>query len=576
MQFAAVMCRFLWQLPPQSCAIVPSDGTLVSKDDCHDASDRSTVRELDELAERFWAWRARQQPRTRDDIPRLDRPAGWVPEVDPTLASRRREQLAAFQAALTRIRPVEVADRVDHRLLRSAMARVVWESEILQLWRIPRYWIDQAIGPVFDAMLRPGVDAARVAEVVRLLRAAPATLEHAAALVRPAREFAALAITELEGVGDRIEASAQALARIDPAAAVELRSAGTAAAAALTQFSAGLVAEMASLPPARPVGRTEYEWFLREVACVPLAVDDIDMLGRREYDRAVWLELLHATRNGGVPQPPLPADGALQAQQEARNEREVREFYAGRGLLTQPGWLRHYFTAPMPDYLEPLRFLGMADDLTGPDRLAEDAVAYFPPPGPELPYFYAANARDPRAGIVHEGVHYQQLALAWRNPRPVRRHYYDSAANEGIAFYNEEMMLVSGLFDDAPHTRATICNFMRLRALRVSVDVGLATGRLSIDNAAAELESRVPMDRATAIEEAALFAETPGLALSYQVGKTQLIALIADAVRMRGADLDLQALHDYVWVNGNVPIALLRWELLGLTDELAALDIDAG
>ena len=203
-------------------------------------------------------------------------------------------------------------------------------------------------------------------------------------------------------------------------------------------------------------------------------------------------------------------------------------------------------------------------------------MSYAPPPGPELPYFYAANARDPRAGILHEGVHYQQLALAWRNPRPVRRHYYDSGANEGIAFYNEEMMLVSGLLDDAPHTRAAICNFMRLRALRVTVDVGLATGELSIAAAAGELASRVPVDAATAQAEAAFFAETPGQALTYQIGKTQLIGLIADAVRLRGAGTDLQRLHDQVWVNGNVPIALLRWELLGLTDELAALGIDAG
>ena len=156
----------------------------------------------------------------------------------------------------------------------------------------------------------------------------------------------------------------------------------------------------------------------------------------------------------------------------------------------------------------------------------------------------------------------------------MRRHYYDSGANEGIAFYNEEMMLVSGLVDDAPHTRTVLCNFMRLRAVRVSVDLGLATGALPITAAAAELASRVPMDDATAREEAAFFAETPGQALSYQVGKTQLIALIADAVRLRGADLDLQGLHDAIWVNGNVPIALLRWELLGLTDELAALGID--
>jgi hypothetical protein len=536
------------------------------------------MRELDELGERFWAWRARQQPRTRDDIPRLDRPAGWLPEVDAELAGRRREELAAFQAELARIRPDQVADRVDHRLLRSAMARVTWESDILGVRGIPRFWTDQALGPVFDALLRPGVDGARIAEVVRLLRAVPATLSRApAALAQPAREFAELAVAELDGIAERVAACAQALARIDPApapAAAELGPAAAEAGAALEQFGTWLAARVADLPPAVPVGRQRYEWFLREVACVPLTVDEIADIGRREYERAVWLELLHATRNRGLPALALPADAGQQVRTQARDEEAVRRFYAERGLLSQPESLRHYLTLPMPAYLEPLGFLGVADDLTGPGRLTEDGVAYVPPPGPDLPYFRAANARDPRAGIVHEGAHYQQLALAWRNPRPVRRHYYDSGANEGIAFYNEEMMLVSGLVDDAPHTRADLCNLMRLRALRVTVDVGLATGALSIAGAAGDLASRVPMDRATAQEEAAFFAETPGQALTYQIGKTQLIGLIADAARVRGAGLDLQWLHDQVWVNGNVPIALLRWELLGLTDELGALGAD--
>ena len=82
---------------------------------------------------------------------------------------------------------------------------------------------------------------------------------------------------------------------------------------------------------------------------------------------------------------------------------------------------------------------------------------------------------------------------------------------------------------------------MRLRALRVTVDVGLATGALTIESAAAELAGRVPMDTATAAEEAAFFAETPGQALTYQIGKTQLIALLADAARIRGSRLDLRA-----------------------------------
>src|SRR6185437_8264402 len=73
---------------------------------------------------------ASQQPRSRDDITRLDRRPGWLPDVDPAQDYRRDEQLAAFQAELDRIRPAAdaVPDRVDHRLLRSALARVRWEA----------------------------------------------------------------------------------------------------------------------------------------------------------------------------------------------------------------------------------------------------------------------------------------------------------------------------------------------------------------------------------------------------------------------------------------------------------------
>ncbi len=481
-----------------------------------------------------------------------------------------------FEASLAALRVSDVADRVDHRLLRSAMARVTWENDVLQVHRLPRFWIDQSVGPVFDVLLRPGVDAARIAEVIRFLRAIPRTLSHAPTVSparSPAREFAELALGELDGIGERLAACAAALARLYPAAAGELRAAAAEAGAALSAYASGLAAALPGLPPAEPIGRERYEWFLREVACIPMGVSEIAAIGRREYDRAVWLELLHANRNRDVPEPPLPVSAADQVRAEAHAEREVRAFYEAKGLLSQPGSLRHYLNLPMPDYLEPLRFLGVTDDLTGPARLTEDGVSYVPEPGPGLPYFYRANAQDPRAGIIHEGAHYQQLALSWRNPRPVRRHYCDSGANEGIAFYNEEMMLVSGLLDDAPHTRTVVCNFMRLRALRVTVDVGLATGSLSIADAASELAERVPVDKETAAEEAAFFAETPGQALTYQIGKTQLISLLADAARVRGKDLDLRTLHDAIWRNGNVPIALLRWELLGLTDELAAIDL---
>ena len=129
-------------------------------------------------------------------------------------------------------------------------------------------------------------------------------------------------------------------------------------------------------------------------------------------------------------------------------------------------------------------------------------------------------------------------------------------------------MLQAGLFDDNPQTRATLYSFMRLRALRVEVDVKLALGEFTLDQAADYLEQTVPMDRTTAHEEAAMFAATPGQAISYQIGKSQINALLADTKRAQGAHFDMQKFNDSLWINGNVPIALQRWESLGDASQL--------
>lgn len=321
-----------------------------------------------------------------------------------------------------------------------------------------------------------------------------------------------------------------------------------------------------------PVGRSGFEWFLHHVALLPRDPDDLVLAARREYERAVVWETLERNRNRDVPLPPIPASVADQVADEARLEQQVRDFYDGEGLLSQPSSLGHYLTAPMPGYLAPLAWLGVTDDLTFEGRLDEDGVSYTPDPQPSLPYFYAANARDPRLGIVHEGAHYQQLALAWAHPDPIRRRYYDSVPNEGIAFYDEEFLLQAGLFDDAPRSREVVHNFNRLRALRVEVDVGLATGRATLEEGTRMFVELVPMDDETAFGETVSYTANPGHAMTYLVGKQEIIAMQADAIRQQGDAFSLRAFHDFVWTNGNVPFALQRLELLGDRRDVDALD----
>jgi len=94
--------------------------------------------------------------------------------------------------------------------------------------------------------------------------------------------------------------------------------------------------------------------------------------------------------------------------------------------------------------------------------------------------------------------------------------------------------------------------------------VKLAIGEFTIDQAADYLQSMVPMDRETAEEEATFFAAAPGQAISYQIGKIQTTEFLAEARVREGKAFDLKRFHDFLWLNGNVPIALQKEEYLAM------------
>src|SRR5690349_11963070 len=171
--------------------------------------------ELDGLAADFWDWRAGQQPRSHDDIPRIGRPSGWVPDFSAAAVARYRSDLTAFEERLARIDPgPDRAAAVDARLLRSALARVRWELDVVRSWqRDPGFYVHQTLGCVFDLLTPLGVDAARLADVRRLLAATPAVLDVGRENLagEAVREFAGLTVTALASVEDDVAATVDAL-----------------------------------------------------------------------------------------------------------------------------------------------------------------------------------------------------------------------------------------------------------------------------------------------------------------------------------------------------------------------------
>ncbi|HYE75208.1 MAG TPA: DUF885 family protein [Blastocatellia bacterium] len=537
--------------------------------------------QLDQLASDFWQWRAFHQPNSNDDLPRIERPRGWEPDWSQAAVAQQRAALAEFTERWKRLNASDwpISKQVDYRLIGSALARVRWELDVLRSWeRNPRFYVYQTLGALFEELLKnQPFDQDRSAEVIKCLRRIPKLLTDGKPnLARDAvKQFAVVTLELLRDVRLQLSRVARELKPLLASeSAMQIEQATENAIAALEDFRAWLEERLPTMSEEMAVGRDGYVYFLREVALMPYTPEQLLAMGRQEWERSIAFEAIAQERAKGLPELPLFPDQATQMAREEEDERKIRRFLEERNLLTVPEWMQHYRNLPLPAYVEPLAALGVVDDLTSPTRLDEHGIRYIPQPSHNLEYFELSSARDPRPLIVHEGVpgHYFQMALSWANENPIRRQYYDSGPNEGIGFYAEEMMLQAGLFDDSPRTREIIYNFMRLRALRVEVDVKLALGLFSIDEATEYLQTKTPMDYETARAEAIFFASLPGQAITYQIGKLQITKFLADARQALGDEFSLRAFHDYVWKNGNIPISLLRWEYLGLNDEIAMLD----
>jgi uncharacterized protein (DUF885 family) len=60
----------------------------------------------------------------------------------------------------------------------------------------------------------------------------------------------------------------------------------------------------------------------------------------------------------------------------------------------------------------------------------------------------------------------------------------------------------------------------------------------------------------------------PGYGFGYTIGRVQMDRLLADRARQLGERFDLKAFHDEFLAAGLLPIALIRYQMTGLDDEV--------
>jgi len=534
---------------------------------------------LQVFAQDFWKWRAQEQPFTTDDIPRLDRPANLVIDWSPRAIVRYRAQLRSFETRFAGLADsaAPIAQQVDYRLMGSALARVHWEFDINARWqRDPSFYVDQTLGALYLPLLPPPPFAVeRQAELVSRLQSFPATLAAARQNLTDMRKpFADLAVEQLANIDTRLRTVVtEVKPQLDAEHAQALDAALPAAVRSLEDFRSWLMQQKISNVNTA-IGRDNYIYFLRQIALMPYTPEQMLLMARQELNRTLALAAYDAARAGTVKPLPVFKTADDQIQRERADELAIRAYLEEHHILTVPAWVKHYRNLLLPSYVAPLQDMSPTDDLTSPLRLDQDGTSYITAPHPGPQGFFSTSL-DPRPIILHEGVpgHYFQKVLSFANPDAIRTQFYDSGPNEGIGFYSEEMMMQAGLFDGDPGTRRLIYNFMKLRAIRVEVDIKLALGEFTMAQAEEYMTKTVPMSSHTAHEEVALFATTPGQAMTYQIGKLQIIGLLAGVRAKQGKSFSLQRVHDLVWLNGNVPLSLQRWELLGDAKDIPALQI---
>jgi len=536
-------------------------------------------KELQSLAEDFFEWRKATQPVTEDDILRVERPDSWIPDFSPESLEKNKQKYIEYSTRLKNF-PMENwsrSDSIDYLLMHSAIERVNWELNILRTpYRNPDFYVHQTIGAIYELLLiHSPITESRTRNIVLRLQSIPQTIEYAEENLTEAVEpFALVALENLLNIRDRLYNMRDGLLLIiDKKYEGSLNGAVEKAATALEEYKTWIELNRSRMNKSFSIGRNNYIYFLRNVALMSYTPEELLLMGETEWNRSVSFNVFERNRNTGLPELKIFSSAEEQITQERIYEGEIRKLLVDKNLMSVPDWVNHYINKKIPPHIEPFTNMGVVDDLTSETRLSEDGVSYIPEPSESMSYFRLATAKDPRPIIIHEGVpgHYFQMVLSWANPNPIRRRFFDSGPNEGIAFYVEELLLQYGLFDDSPRTREIIYSFMRLRALRVDIDINLALGNYTIGDAGKYLASTVPMDLATGIDEARFFAYNPGQAITYQIGKLQILKLIADARIILGEKFNLKDYHDYMMKNGNVPIALQRWEYLGLRDEIEKL-----
>lgn len=366
------------------------------------------------------------------------------------------------------------------------------------------------------------------------------------------------------------------------------------------------------------IGEQEYAWRVANCLRVDRNLEDLFAYGAEQvalYERQMFAVAEEVARGAGLALT-FTTDGERRASTRAvmehlsadspRNDEELFQWYREAGeRAVAYGRERQLFDIPADYRLEILPTPPVL-------RSTIDAVYYPAPPFRKSGvgrFYLTPTGNDPaalrlnnRASVadtaVHEGFpghdwHFKYMTrhateisnIRWLTPGAVEDSssmWQDSMATEGWGLYSEELMAdpapgrPHGFYSAAE--RLYEIQGQLLRAVRVRVDVGIHTGRMTFDEAvdyftehvslypgAAAAQARDPTARAvmdSAQRAIYRYSKWPTQAITYNLGKNAIIELREASRRKQGAGFNTREFHERLMRLGPIPAGYVRELLL--------------
>jgi uncharacterized protein (DUF885 family) len=554
-------------------ALITKSTPGISTDAFKSQSASETADALRKIADDYYAWR-------NENYPVRSSEAGlhtWDDRLTDYSQAKIAERAQHVHSLLEKVRAMKTDnwrknDRIDWILFRAQLENIDFGDRILKFERTnPQVYVRECTDAIFS-LLKKEYDTPRKRALAATsrLKQMPALLKQGLTnLQSPVKLYAQLAIQSARSIDPLLDKSLMALdVGLAPNEHDDLIKARYDALAAVHSYADELEKRLPKMVDFAPMGKANYNYYLKHVLLLPLDATQVEMIGRAELARYRALEALLPDPKLADPDPKraahIPPDQESFLKAYESREAEMISFLKEHNLVSLPDYLGPFQIRQLPEAFKPTSPGGF---MNPPGVYDKDPTGFFfiPTYDPESKNFYIRAAiEDPRPILGHEGIpgHFLQLSIANHLSDEIRRQHDDTVFIEGWALYGEEMLMRTGLYPNNSPAQGQILRLSRYRAARIGVDVNLHTGRWSFEQAVKYFMDAGGLDREAAEGEAAGAASSPTQKISYIIGKWQIMNLLGRYKDRQSENFKLGQFHDDLIKNGSLPVSVVEWILL--------------